>query len=241
MKIAAVVLALVASCSSSTAQTADLAPGVRLYQPQNLTPDRAERVAVFVRNLISFPSFGLSWDNVPHAFVMRGLKTEQLDTVEALLKRFDVPEPRVELTIYLSRASNAPSGPAGNPVPADLKSAIDEMKGTLNYARYSLWDAIVLQPKGNGGETKGILPDNPSGKPYMYTVTYGLYGGTPAEGKTLNLSNFTFSIKMPEADIESHIRTDVAVREGQKLVLGKIRLLQFTNADLFLVLSTKVY
>lgn len=244
MKTAAL-LALLAFCQPGLAQTkleAPLPSNVRLYQPKNLSPDRAERVAQFVRSIMSFG--GVSWDNVPHAFVIRGGKPDDQAAAEALLQRYDVPEPRVDLTIYLIRASNSPSTPPGNPLPAELKSAIDEMKGTFNYQHYTLWDAIILHPKGGGGETQGILPVEANGRPYGFTVAYGLYGGVPAEGKTVNLANFQFSIKMPslgKEDTESHIRTDVSVREGEKLVLGKIRLLPGANADLFLVLSAKVY
>jgi hypothetical protein len=113
------------------------------------------------------------------------------------------------------------------------------MKSAFNYDSYSLWDTILLQPKGNGGETQGILPADPEVSPYVYKVGYGLYGSAAAESKTVNLADFMFSIKRD--DIESHIRTDVTIREGQKLVLGKIRLMSFENADLFLVLTTKVY
>jgi hypothetical protein len=246
MKTAAL-LTLLALCPPSLAQTkseAPLPPNVRLYQPKNLSPDRAERVAIFVRNLLTFPGLTLSWDNVPHAFVIRGGKPEEQATAEALLERYDVPEARVDLTIYLIRASNSASPPIGNPVPADLKSAIDEMRGTFNYDRYTLWDAILLHPKGTGGETEGILPVEANGRPYAFGVSYGLYGGVAAEGKTVSLANFTFSIKMPQLGkdyMESHIRSDVTVREGEKLVLGKIRMLPGANADLFLVLSSKVY
>ena len=240
-------LALLALCPPGLAQTkpeAPFPPNVRLYQPKNLSPDRAERVAQFVRTLLTFPGMMLSWDNVPHAFVIRGGKPEEQATAEALLERYDVPEPRVDLTVYLIRASNSASTPPGNPVPPDLKTAIDEMKTTFNYQHYSLWDAIILHPKGGGGETQGILPVEANGRPYGFTVAYGLYGGVAAEGRTVSLANFMFSIKMPslgKEDTESHIRTDVTVREGEKLVLGKIRLLPGANADLFLVLSSKVY
>jgi hypothetical protein len=244
MKSIAAILALSALCSISLAQTRpdiQLPPNVRMYEPKNLTPDRAERVATFVRNLVEIQ---VSWDNVPHAFVIRGGKPEEQDTAEALLKRFDVPESKVELRVHLIRAwsgsSPAVTSVPANAVPADLKSAIDEMKSTFNYDRYSLWDTILIQPKGIGGETRGILPTDPSAEipPYVYTVTYGLYGGSPAEGKTVNLSNFSFSIKI--GDIESHIKTDVTLHDGQKLVLGKIRLLPGANSDLFLVLTTKI-
>jgi hypothetical protein len=259
MKNLGAILALFACCPLGCAQTKpdiQLPPNVRLYEPKNLTPDRAERVANFVRNLLNLPGLYLIWDNVPHAFVIRGGgKPEDAVVAEELLKRFDVPEPRIELTVYLIRAllpsSPAVPGAPVNAVPSDLKSAIDEMMGSFNYDRYSLWDTILLQPKGNGGEVQGILPAETGAKNYVYTVSYGINGGVPTEGKTLNLANFTFSIKMPQSlpvrmtqgkeDVESHIRTDITVHEGQKLVLGKIRLLPSANADLFLVLTTKVY
>jgi hypothetical protein len=55
-------------------------------------------------------------------------------------------------------------------------------------------------------------------------------------------SRFEFSVKIPYGanGIDSHIKTNVAIREGQKLVLGKIRQLPAEHADLFLVLATKV-
>jgi hypothetical protein len=240
------ILALFASCSLGVAQTNSdikLPSDVRIYEPKNLTADRAQRVVNSVRYIMN-NAVGLGWDDVMHAFVIRSSKPELVDMAESLIKRSDVPEPRIELTVYLVRASlsSQPAGAAfsGNPLPADLKAAIDEMKGAFNYAHYSLWDAIILELKGNGGETQGILPANSPARPYVYTVGYGLDGGGLTESKTLNLAHFTFSIKMPE-DLESHIRTDVTVREGQKLVLGKIRLLPSANADLFLVLTTKVY
>ena len=219
-----------------------LPPNVRLYEPKHLEPERARRVATSLGNLVG----GVSWEDPLHAFVIRGNTAEAMDIAEALLKRYDVPEPRVELIVHLIRASlpsaSAVPGLPTNPVPVDLKAAIDEMKGAFNYDRYTLWDTILLQPKGNGGDTRGILPSEPGARPYVYTVSYAIRGA-PTEGKTLNLMGFNFSVKMPQPkeDLESRINTDITVREGQKLVLGKIRLLPCANADLFLVLTTKVY
>jgi len=235
-----VISVLLAFCSLTPAQTRpeiQLPPGVRMYEPKNLTPDRAERVANFVRNLLGRPGLSIDWSNVPHAFVMRAGDPQSLDAAEALIKRFDVPETRIELSIHLIRAyppSTTAGGPPTSPVPADLKSAVDEMKGTFSYDHYGLWDMIVL-PIKSSGEVQGILPGAPT--PSVYNVSYSTFGPL-TESRNLNLASFQFSIKFGE--IESHIKTDVTVREGQKLVLGKIRLVG-TNADLFLVLTTKVY
>ena len=104
----------------------------------------------------------------------------------------------------------------------------------MNRNHRALRDTIVL-PIKSSGEVQGILPGAPT--PSVYNVSYSTFG-PPTESRNLNLASFQFSIKFGE--IESHIKTDVTVREGQKLVLGKIRLVG-TNADLFLVLTTKVY
>jgi hypothetical protein len=257
MKTAAILtlLAFAALCPAQTKPDIQLPPNVRMYQPKNITPDRAQRVAQSVQNIVSI--LQLSWDGVAHAFVLRGT-AQDLDMAEALLKRFDVAAPRVELTIYLVRAFSGPPSPTpvgsqpGNPVPQELRVAIDEMKSSFVYDRYTLWDQILVQPTSNGGEVQGVLTSEAGN--YTYTVSYQVSGGSPvSEGKTVSLGNFTFSMKMPvtfrsraavnppETNFESHIRTDVTVRENQKLVLGKIRLLPNGSGDLFLVLATKVY
>jgi hypothetical protein len=251
----AATLALLAVCSLSLAQTKPdvlLPSNVHMYPPKNITPEKAPRVALSVQNLVGV---GVRWDDVLQTFVLSGGTPQQIDMAEAMLKRLDIPEPRVELTVSLIRASSGAPFPQSSqpvaPIPAELKSTVEEMKRNFPYEHYSLWDSIVLLPKGNGGEVQGVLTSDFGS--YTYTVTYGLYGGSPlSEGKTLNLANFNVAIKMPSAfrargavpsnqdPAESHIRTDVSVREGQKLVLGKIRLLPATAGDLFLVLSTKV-
>jgi hypothetical protein len=255
MKTLAVILPLLVLGSVGWAQTKSdeqLSPNVRLYQPKTLTRDRAEQAANFV-NSVGISGVRVTWEPLPQAFAIRASSSapnvEGMDAAEALLKRFDVPDikksaSQIDLTVYLIRASSGPAPsdrqPPTSPVPAELQPAIDEMKGTFSYDRYALWDAIVIQPKGSG-EVQGILPVSTSYEPYVYTVSYQF---AAVEGKNLNLDDFQFSIKMPNGDkgIDSHIRTaSVTVHDGQKLVLGKIRLLPTANADLFLVLTTKVH
>ena len=62
------------------------------------------------------------------------------------------------------------------------------------YDRYALWDSVVLQPKG-GGEQQGILPMDPSSKPYTYSLSYTQAEATAAGSPTLY--DFRFSVRMP--------------------------------------------
>jgi hypothetical protein len=251
MKTVVIILGLLVSGSASWAQAKSdeqLSPFVRLYQPKNLTPERAQRVAEFVNKLGSNGDVLVSWEAVPQALAIRSMRIppnpERMDATEALLKRFDVPDRRVDLTVYLIRAESLPPRPpdprvpepAPNSVPAELKAAIDEMKGAFNYDHYVLWDTIILQTKSRG-EVQGILQSH-GGAPSVYNVMYTT-PGSPTESSTVTLSQFQFSIKFGE--IDSHImESDLTIHEGQKLVLGKIRLLN-ANADLFLVLTAKVH
>jgi hypothetical protein len=263
MKTVAAVLALLVFCRPGPAQTKSanqLSPNVRLYEPMSLTPERASRVAAFVQSVVG-PGCLVAWEGVPHAIVIRSQNPSDLDAAEALLRRFDMPErmaavtvtvPPTDCTVYLIRASSTPAAapsnqqPASPPtssVPADLQSAIDEMKHSFGYDRYSLWDSLAVRVNGSGGEMQGILPMDSGSAPYIYTMTY--QRANSGEGKNVYLYGFEFSIKMPSAfykdGIESHMKTDVTIHEDQKLVLGKIRLLPSENADLFLVLATKFH
>lgn len=281
MKTIAAILVLLATCRPGPAQgqnSIQLTPNVRLYEPKNLTPDRAQRVASFVQSLV--PGTGVYWSDVPHAIVISSRTPADTDAAEAMVKRFDVPEPKpaalpqVDCTVYLIRASSsatppqvqatrpapAPGSPVpvelqsaldevkrtgapapASPVPAELQPALDEMKRSFGYDRYTLWDAIMIQPNGGAQERQGILPAEHASRPYVYSLTYDRSFVTAASN--LSLYGFIFSVKMPYGNdgIESHIKTDVVIHEGQKLVLGKIRLLPAENADLFLVLATKVH
>jgi hypothetical protein len=244
------ILALLALCPLSQAQTKpdiQLPPNVRMYEPKNLTPDKAPRLANSVRTLLN----GVSpyWDDVLHAFVLRG-NPQEMDLQEALLKRYDVVEPRVELTVYLIRAATAP--PASDPrlqvapltpVPPELKSAIDEMKGAFKYDHYSLWDTIVVPLKGDGGEVKGLLAPEVGAIRSYYSIHYNFFSRSPAsDAATFNLTGFVFSLRTQPSkdDTESRIETAIGIHQNEKLVLGKIHLLPGSNADLFLVLTAKI-
>jgi hypothetical protein len=256
MKTVAAVLAMLVFCRLGPAQTKDenqLSPTVRIYQPKNLSVGRARGVANFVRSVIG-GNCTVDWSDIPHAIVISSENPADLDAAEALLKRFDVPEPKptpspatpqLDCTVYLIRASmsaaqSTDSGVPTSPVPAELQPAIDEMKHTFGYASYALWDAIFIQPTGGEGEMQGPLPTKYS-NPDVYSLSYK---GTNSDGKNLFLRDFQFSVRMPNGGkeaIESRIRTDVTIHEGQKLVLGKMHLLSGDGADLFLVLATKVH
>jgi len=259
MKKIAATLLLLACWRFSPAQTKpenQLTPTIRLYEPKNLDLARVMSLTNFVGSVIG-PGVKVYWDEGPHAVVIRGDRPPDLDAAEAMLKRFDVPALKtpvsslIEVTAYLVVAASGPPPdphrrgieappPQPKPIPAELQSAVEEMKHTFSYEHYTLADAIILQPRG-GGEQQGILPWGLYIDPYTtYSLAYS--NANVTDGNRVNLYDFQFSVKVPigEKGVESKIKTNVVIRENQKLVLGKIRLNPSDNADLFLVLTAKV-
>jgi hypothetical protein len=66
------------------------------------------------------------------------------------------------------------------------------------------------------------------------------------DGKTVDIPSLVFTVQIPyhsgnemKAGTAS-ISTGVSIREGQKLVLGKVKLDPLDNTDVFLVLTMKL-
>jgi hypothetical protein len=280
MKSIAAIFLMFAAASSAPAQekSNQLSPSIRLYEPKNMGTARAMQVAQFVTSVLSAgqfpqssPSLGaggtlttrpapvqVSWDDAPHALVIRGGSPADQDAAEALLRRFDIPETglpsdntlsasRFEITAYLIRAvagepvvATAPGSAQLASVPKDLQSAIDEMKQTFAYRDYRLWDVVTTQAGGGTVELSGILPLNPSGAPDSYSMAF--QRSRVSDDKTITLEGFVFVLKQPwgKEPLESRIAHTVSLHVGQKLVLGKIRLRPTENADLFLILTARL-
>jgi hypothetical protein len=263
-RVAAIAVVLLMTGGMAPAQTkADnqLSPTVRLYEPKQV--EGASRLARFVSSVVNGVS--INWEPVAHALVLRGQPAD-LDVAEALLKRFDVPDPKpvpvpqVVLTTYLIRAWSAPVStgltpnrplPPTRPVPPELQSSIDEMKRTFPYEHYGVWDVIInnvdpysgsglplaFNPGGRAGESNGLLPGDPDNRPYGYSLSYK--NPRMKSAKEVILGGFEFVLKIPfgKDGTDAKIKTDPILHEGQKLVLGKIRLMPSENADLWLIMT----
>jgi hypothetical protein len=162
-----------------------------------------------------------------------------------LLKRYDVaptPPPRVEFVAYLVWASVHYGSPPGQPIPAAIEEAVAEMKKTFAYTDYKLLDTVSTDVRHHA-EVENILPGCCStGTSYSYTINYG-NTAVSNDGKTVNVDPFRFSLRIPSGGtyLSPGITTDVAIHEGQKLVLGKLRTGLDDSVNIFLVLTVKVH
>ncbi len=92
-------------------------------------------------------------------------------------------------------------------------------------------------------EIENILPaTSPSGSAYSYAITYG-DTAVSSDGKTVNVNPLKFSLRVPSGSqyLNTGITTDVAIHEGQKLVLGKVRIGLDDSVNIFLILTVKVH
>lgn len=233
----------------------NLSPSTRIYEPKYLNRERAGQVARFVQSVVRYVE--IHWEPVVNGLVLQDSQARvlvqgapnELDQAEALLKRFDVPEPapppqrQIEMTVSLVRAY-ADAGKVQGSVPPELAPVVKEMKGALPYAGFSLLDTIQLNVRDEL-TVEDALP-NPDAavrsNPYFYKLMFH-QPSVSADGKTVSMRMFHFGVKVPVSSTnglqyqDESITTPLTIYEGQKQVLGKIKL---HNDDLFVVLSCKV-
>lgn len=170
---------------------------------------------------------------------------ESMEKTLELLKRYDVaptPPPRVEFLAYLVWASSNYGSPPGQPIPAAIEEAVAEMKKTFVYTDYKLLDTVSTEVRHHAEVENVLAGTNTPGGAYFYTLNYG-DTAVSTDGKTVNVNPFRFSLHIPSGGAYQNvgIATDVAIREGQKLVLGKVRTGVSDSVNIFLVLTVKVY
>jgi hypothetical protein len=220
------------------------------FEPKYLQGDRGNRAIQFVSRIMAGRA-RIEWDPVLRQVVIFG-SADHVAHAEELLRKFDVPEVRkpaktFEFTIYLVGAYVDPASTRGGPMPADLDSVVKEMRSACAYRAFRLLDTIPVSTRTTSRMTEydGILPVTAvgAGTRYFYKVLID----SPQlldDGKTVLTPEFKFTVDIPSPSSgvkagESGIRSDLTVREGQKVVLGKIRLDDGDNA-VFLVVTVKI-
>jgi type II secretory pathway component GspD/PulD (secretin) len=174
---------------------------------------------------------------------------ENIASVEDALKRLDTPEgsrPEVELRMYVLIASNNDAAPGQ--LPADLKDVVTQLQSTLNFRGYQLLTTILQRAKERSlsagfisgeGSAQAALANMPSPVNFRYnyqvnslTLTTGAGGQT-----TTQIGGFNFHLDGGEAGGKATIRSDVGVREGERVVVGTAGM---RDRALILVLTAKL-
>lgn len=178
---------------------------------------------------------------------------ENIAAIDEAIKRLDTPEvarPNIELRMHVLLASN--KGGTPNQYPADLKDVITELQKTLNFKDYSLLTSIVQRTRESRGPRSGYLDGRgsveiawPSSSGnggtetrisnYQFNANSVALTTTPSGAVEIQLGDFGFSLAVPPT--EARIRSDVKMREGERVVVGTAGL---NDKALILVMTARV-
>lgn len=157
---------------------------------------------------------------------------ENIAAVEDALKRLDTPEgarPEVELRMHVLIASNA-EGASGQ-LPADLKEVVNQLQSTLSFRHYQLLTTILQRTKERPGYSPAFINGDGSAQAnvpgagllnyrYAYHASSLSLSTTPAGLTTAQLGAFNFNLDGGDLGGKATIRSDVGLRDGERVVVG---------------------
>ena len=162
--------------------------------------------------------------------------------IEDAIHRLDVPAaaPKdVDLIVYLVLASQQADGSGG--IPTELQPVANELKGVLSFKSFRMLDTILLRTQpGNKATASGVIAGARADTPktqYDFTVRPSTVTEDP-KGRLIRLDSLTLNLHLP-GGLAAGIYTEITVREGQKVVVGKSNMGGADQA-LILVITAKV-
>ncbi len=215
----------------------DAAPKVerKLIQLHYIDANRARSLA----GTFAGRELNLEADDRLHWIAVRG-PAEMVASFEEAVKKLDVAPLGFELTVYLISASPQP----GDHLPEALASTAKQLHSVFAYKGYDLLESFVLRGRDgqNNASEEGTIKN--STYAFHFSRASVLDGAT----KVVSLQNLSLQIRTPtgRADEKGNpqlkytgLSTDVDIRDGQKVVVGKS---DVNNEDspLILVVTARV-
>lgn len=174
---------------------------------------------------------------------------ELVEAIEAAIKKLDVPAPaakNIELTFHMLLASPQGESPAIAP---ELAGVAQQLRNVFGLKSVRVLETAVLRGReGKGGETQGIMSAPVKADvPATYALRY-INSAVSAgdKGPNIRIDVLRFNARIPIANSgggfqyhEAIISTDVDIREGQKVVVGKTSI-DSASQSIFLVVTAKV-
>lgn len=187
-----------------------------------------------------------------HALTV-GASPETMHVIEDAIQKLDVPSAtpkNVEMIVYLLVASE--SAAAGSAIPKDLDSVATQLKNTFPFKNYGLLDVITFQARtGQNIRTTSSGGSLPIGTRSVAVITQININSIAlqADGKTLRVDRLNAQFRVPQATgsstggdqfnyIDLQMQTDLDIKEGQKVVVGRLGLSH--DQALFLVMMGRI-
>lgn len=177
---------------------------------------------------------------------------EDVEVVERFIKKVDVPHPadkNIELTVYMLLGQHAD---AGEKLPAEFAGVTKQLQATFGIKEFRLIETFTGRVRdGKWIESSGLLslpPLGATGPPATYNLKIQRCSlREDGKTRTIRLDNLRFGARVPYASVtgkdqwqflDTGITTDIDVREGQKVVVGKTSIVRADS--LFIVVMAKV-
>ncbi|MBZ5555046.1 MAG: hypothetical protein LAO21_20210 [Acidobacteriia bacterium] len=179
---------------------------------------------------------------------------DTMPAIEDAIKRLDVPPTsakNIELTVYLLSASEQVEPSSG--VTPELQGVVDQLKGLFPYKGFRLTESMVVRVRdGQTGHVSGVAPSTSEGYKIFYNFQFrsaNIVDGV--EGRTIRIDRLRLGAKVPlvlpgsaEKSLnvqyqDTGIETDIDVRDGKKVVVGKANT-DGSSGAMILVVTAKV-
>lgn len=219
---------------------------------------RAEDVKVFsvkyadvkqLANIFSAFPVSINADRELKVLAVRG-PSEILAAIDESIKRLDVPPApakNIQLTVYLLVAG--PQAASKGSVPAELEPVVKQLKGIFNYQSFRLLETLLMRDRENqAGEVSGTLPSSINDVNQFSPYHFDISSATVTEDgkdRVIRINNLKLNLKVPVKSgsgftyRDAGMRTNIDVREGQKVVVGKSNI-DSSDLAMVLVLTAKV-
>ena len=174
-----------------------------------------------------------------------------MPTIEDTIRRLDVPPPvpqNVELTVYLLLGSDQ----EGGSIVSELDGVVKQLKTTFAFKGFRAIDTLVVRSRDKqSADVKGLAKfDTDIPNPSAYAFGYRAATiRSDDKGRSIRVDGLRFSARVvvkiqsaapsPYEAMDAGFGTDVDVREGQKIVVGKAAV-GGTNTALILVITAKI-
>ena len=204
----------------------------------------------------------ISANDALKAIVVRG-KPSDVAALERTIRELDsasttAASRNVELMVYMLSGSNAQpaSSTAADKLPA-LAPVVKQLRAIFPYSDYQLLSTMLLRSgEGTKTSTNGLLKSFQSATgqngvgsnyPTRYSVQYDSATVSPDEASpSIHLERFRFDahllMEISSSQVQNYdigIQTDVDLREGQKVVVGKSNI-ESTDSALFVILAARL-
>jgi len=199
-----------------------------------------------LQNLLRVYISNFSFNDEMKVITLSG-PSDVVDAAVAMIKQLDVAPKDIDLTVYYMVGSEG-ENTIGTQPPKELEPVVAQLKNAFTFKTYRLLDVLALRTRtGDRVETGSILGSlpGPSNSTEAIHGSFHIRSATLApDGSTVRLDDMRNSVRWPVVSAmsvsytELSLNTDIDIKEGQKVVVGRLGISH--DQALFLVLTAKV-